>query len=353
MWTAIVSMQLPKRIRPSKEKAKLGFTSLLQKRGRDIMVFVFFLAISAGFWLMQKLDDTFETDIVVPLELVGVPKGTIITSPLPHSVTITVQDRGANLLHYFRQDDDERQPIKLDFAQYNSGSMTAKVTVPITDVQRSFQQQMLSSTLIKMVRPTKIDFHYNKGMSKVLPVKFIGSVTTRRENYLQGLTFKPDSVTVYAPSGILDTLKYAYTNRMDVENLSKTQDFNIHFPSMPGLKVVPEIVQMTAKVDYYTEQSVQVPVIGVNFPGNVTLKTFPAMVTVKYRIGASNARSVTAKNFVLAATYEELLHAEGSKFRLNLKSTPPGVTRVQIQPKDVEFLLEYTSESTLHSQHND
>lgn len=316
----------------------------------DIMAFAFFLVVSAGFWLMQKLDDTFETDIVVPLELVGLPKGAIITSPLPNSVTITVQDRGANLLHYIRQSDDDRQSIKLDFAQYYNGSMTAKVAVPITDVQRSFQQQMLSSTLIKMIRPNKLEFHYNRGVSKVLPVKFVGQVTTRSENYLKSLTFKPDSVTVYAPLGILDTLKYAYTSRMDAENLSKTQDFPLGFPKISGVKVVPEIVKMTANVDYYTEQTVKVPVVGVNFPGNVALKTFPAMATIKYRVGASNARSVSAKNFVIAATYEELLHTQGSKFRLQLKSKPPGVSRVQIQPKEVEFLLEHTSGAALPPQ---
>lgn len=340
-----MSMHLPQRIKPSKEKAKLGFTSLLQEKGRDILVFAFFFAISAGFWLMQKLDDTFVTDIKVPLELVGVPEGTIITSPLPKTVTITIQDRGANLLHYIRYR-KEIQPIRLDFAVYNSGSITAKVTVPLADIQRSFQQQMLSSTQVKLVRPSTLEFHYNKGIRKRMPVKLVGSVTTRSENYLQDITFQPDTVTVYAPSEILDTLKYAYTSRTNIKDLGKTSDYTIQFPKMSGVKVIPDHVQMTAHVDYYTEQSMQVPVIGLNFPANMTLKTFPALVTVKYRVGASNARNIKPENFILAATYEELLNNDSHNFRLQLKSTPKGVSDVRIYPQAVEYLLEYIEEST-------
>lgn len=304
-----------------------------------MMVFAFFLVISAGFWVLQKLDDTFEADLRVPLELVGVPNGTIITAPLPEEVRITIQDRGTNLFNYKRHSKGI-QPIRLDFSVYDNGSVAGKASVAATDVQRAFQQQMSSSTQVLRMTPSKFEFHYNRGMSRRVPVKFIGRVATVQQNYLQQITFNPDSVTVYAPKPLLDTLRYAYTISQDFTELAKTSTFNLAFPKISGVKVVPETIQMTAHVDYYTEQTVQVSVVGLNFPAGITLKTFPAVVTVKYRVGASNARFVRPENFVLATTYEELLAVGNQKLRLQLRSLPEGVSNVRIYPQEVDFLLE-------------
>ena len=339
MWTAIVSMQLPNRIRTGRKRPPFGLASLLREKGRDMLVFAFFLAVSFGFWLLQKLDDTFDADIRVPLELVGVPKGTVITTPLPSEVTVTIQDRGTNLFNYRRRSKGI-QPIKLDFSVYDAGAAAGKASVSATDVQRAFMQQMGPTTQVLRLSPSKFEFHYNRGLFRRVPVKFIGTVSASRQNYLQEITISPDSVTVYAPSAILDTLQYAYTISQDFTDLRKTTDFNLSFQNVTGVKIVPEQVRMTAHVDYYTEQTVQVPVIGLNFPADMTLRTFPPTVTIKYRVGAATSRYIGAENFVLAPTYEELLAHVGQKYSLKLKSIPVGVSNVRIYPQQVEFLLE-------------
>ena len=322
----------------------MGLASLLREKGRDMLVFAFFLVVSSGFWLLQKLDDTIEADIKVPLELVNVPNGIIITSPLPEEVTVTVRDRGTNLLNYM-QSNDGIDPIRLDYAIYDNGAVAGKASVSATDVQRAFLQQMNSSVEVVRMHPSKFEFHYNRGVSRMVPVKFVGTLATQQQNYLMGLAFNPDSVIVYAPSTILDTLKYAYTERLDIKGLDETTTFGLSFPKIPGVMVVPEQVQMTAHVDYYTEQTMRVPVVGLNFPAGISLKTFPAEVTLKYRVGAAMARQITAENLVLAATYEELLNNNTGKLRLQLKSIPLGVSNVRIYPSEVDYLLEQVEEN--------
>ncbi len=335
-------MQLPKTIKTGKQRATFGLTSLLREKGRDMVIFAFFFAISLGFWLLQKLDDTFEIDIRVPLELVGIPDGTVITSPLPNEVTVTVRDRGTNLFHYLQRR-KAIEPIRLDFTTYDNASPTGKVTVPLADVQRAFQQQMLSSTQVQQLRPSKFEFYYNRGVYRRLPVKFVGSVNTMQQNYLQHISLRPDTVTVYAPSSMLDTMRYAYTVRRVVNDLNRTTTFPLPISTATGVKAIPENVEMTAQVDYYTEQTVNVPVVGVNFPANVTLRTFPARVTIKYRVGASGARRIKPESFVLHADYEELLNNEYQKFPLQLQAVPSGVSNVRIYPREIDYLLEYTS----------
>ena len=47
---------------------------LFGKKSHDFFVFLFFFVVSAGFWLLQTLNETFETEISIPLELKNVPE---------------------------------------------------------------------------------------------------------------------------------------------------------------------------------------------------------------------------------------------------------------------------------------
>jgi hypothetical protein len=87
-----------------------------------------------------------------------------------------------------------------------------------------------------------------------------------------------------------------------------------------------------------------VPIIGTNFPAGYTLRTFPPSAQVSFRIGAKDYKSVTADNFVLTATYEELLTLPDSVLHLQLRSIPEGVSQVRIQPEAVQFLIEQVEE---------
>ena len=97
---------------------------------------------------------------------------------------------------------------------------------------------------------------------------------------------------------------------------------------------------MTAYVDFYTEKTVEVPIIGLNFPADKALRTFPASASITFRIGSAQFTQVTAESFVLGATYEELLNNVPEKYRLHLRSVPPGVSNVRIKPQEVDYLIE-------------
>ena len=51
-------------------------------------------------------------------------------------------------------------------------------------------------------------------------------------------------------------------------------------------------------------------------------------------------RSITAANFTISLEYEELVASKSSSCRLALKSVPPGVSHVRIQPESVEYIIE-------------
>lgn len=303
------------------------------------MVFLFFFGISFGFWLLQKLDDTFEAEIEIPLQLTNIPRGVMITTPLPDHVVVTVRDRGTQLVQYMRNR-KIKEPLKMDFSLYDTGDASGHGFIPIVDVQHVLQSSLLATTHVLKISPDTLEYYYNRGQHRTMSVKLLGQISTQAQNYLQYVTFQPDSVTVYAPEAVLDTMRHAYTEAVMETNLGRTKTWKLKLEGPRGVKFVPDVIDITAHVDIFTEQSVMVPVIGTNFPADKTLRTFPSEVKLTYRVGAANAKFIKPESFVLTTTYEELQLLGSDRLRLHLKSLPIGVSNVRIEPQEVDYLIE-------------
>jgi len=308
------------------------------RKSHEFFVFLFFFVVSSGFWLLQTLNETFETEISVPLALKNVPENVHITTDLPSEVHITIRDRGTTLLRFFRY--TVQNAIEVDFEKYDAGLTNGRVQVPVTDVQRMIQSQLGVSSHINAIRPDTLEYYYNRGVARKLPIKICGSIDASPQNYIQTMKLSKDSVLVYAPNSVLDTMQYAYTQVVNLSGLKENVVQNISFRRMKGVEYEPNRAEMTVYVGYYAEKTVEVPIIGLNFPGDKELRTFPSHAKVTFRVESGQYQRITADNFVLAITYEELLQNPSDKYRLHLKSLPEGVTNARISPREVDYLIE-------------
>ena len=311
---------------------------LFGKKSHDFFVFLFFFVVSSGFWLLQTLNETFESEISIPLELKNVPENVHITTGLPPQLNITIKERGTTLLRFFRY--SVHNAIEVDFDKYDAGLTNARVQVPTVDVQRLIQKQLGVTSHITSMRPDTLEYYYNRGVARRLPVKICGSISASPQNYIQSITLSEDSVMVYAPNAVLDTMQYAYSQAVNLSGMKENSVHNVSFRRMKGVEYEPNTVQMTAHVGYYAEKTVEVPIIGLNFPGDKELRTFPSKAKVTFRVESGRYQRITAENFVLAITYEELLQNPTDKYRLHLKSLPEGVTNARISPREVDYLIE-------------
>lgn len=316
--------------------------SLFSKRSREFLIFLLFFFVSAIFWLMQTLNETYEKEMLVPLQLDKVPSSIVITEELPSHLRVVLRDKGATLLNYMYG--QKFTPVRVDYSVYSTGDAAGRVRVPEADVQKELLPKLLSSARIVDIQPDTLEFFYNRGLKKRVPVRLAGYVETAPQCYLADITCLPDSVTVFAPAAVLDTMQAAYTAAVHVDGLASDRELDIPLRGARGIKFIPDEVNFRLTVDVYTEKTVEVPIVGVNFPGSKDLRTFPSKAKVTFRIGADRFKTVTADDFVLAVSYEELLQNKSSKFRLHLRSLPPGVSQVRITPAEVDYLIEQTEE---------
>lgn len=309
---------------------------LLSKQSREFFVFLLFFFIAGAFWLLQALNDDYETELAMPVRLRGVPNNVIITSEPPAELKIKVKDKGLILLNYLIT--RNFYPVNLEFSDYKGTNDHIKIYA--TEFEKKILSQLNASTRLLSVRPDTLDYIYSTGKSKLIPVRLNAKVTSGRQYYIPDTIFKPDSVLVYAPPALLDTLRYAYTDRFTLENISDTTTRHAGIQSVKGAKFVPDAINITFPVDIYTEKTVEVPLIGTDFPADRILRTFPSKVAVTFRVGMSKFKEVEAGDFAIRISYNELQRLHSDKYKVTLKTIPAGVSNIRISPEDIDFLIE-------------
>ena len=309
---------------------------LLSRNSREFLIFLFFVFVSFCFWLLQILNDDYETEFSIPLRMKNVPNNVVLTSELPSELKIGVKDRGTVLTNYMLG--QTFYPVTIDFKDYESKG--TQVRIPVSTLLKKITGQLNQSTRLLTVRPDTLEFIYTKGEAKKVPVKLQGKIDLDRQYYISDVIYSPDSVMVYAPQEILDTITTAYTESVVLENLSDTTHRRISLAKVKGARFIPDFNDVTLMLDVYAEKSVEVPVRGVNFPPDKVLRTFPSKVQVTFQVGLSHFKAITAEDFFIGVTYEELLNNKGEKCPVKLKSVPRYVNHVRLNPQEVDYLIE-------------
>jgi hypothetical protein len=149
---------------------------------------------------------------------------------------------------------------------------------------------------------------------------------------------------VYASPDVLDTITAAYTQPVELQNISDTVKYLSTLSPIKGVKFVPESVELTFPVDVYTEKMMEIPIHSTGFPPNKILRTFPSKVQVTVQIGLKHFYEINSENFSIEIAYNDLLRFDTDRYSIKLKNIPPEVNQIlRIVPEQVDFLIETIS----------
>ncbi|MBQ7422027.1 MAG: YbbR-like domain-containing protein [Prevotella sp.] len=312
---------------------------------KEFLIFLFFLALSGIFWLLMTLNETFEKELTVELRLSKVPKNVVITNDMASSVRFTVRDKGYMIGGYLYG--NQLHPLTIDFSAYANGKGYG--SIPASDLQKQLYLQLYKSSKITAVKPDKVEFTYNFGRHKKIPVRMLGSVIPSNSYYLSHISFKPESVTVYASKDLLDSVQTAYTERQRIKNFRDTMTVEASLRKIRGVKFVPSTVKMKLFPDILTEESVEVPVEAINMPEDKVLRTFPAKVRVKFVVGAHRLRTMPKNaetkqllpnGFRVVVDYKDLIEHPSEKCKVLLRATPSGIRNAKPEVEELDYLIE-------------
>ena len=270
---------------------------LFSSTNKEFLIFLFFLALSGAFWLIMTLNETYERELFVPVRMTNVPKSVVITG-----------------------DPDD--------------------TVRVAVIQKLITQQLYGSSKITSVKTDGLQFYFNYGRSKRVPVRLSGRVIPGGSYYLAHTTFNPDSVTVYASRPELDKITAAHTDFIEIKNFQDTIVRRIPLHRMRGVKFVPAEVRVTLYPEILTEESLEVPVSAVNVPTGKVLRMFPSRVKVRFVIGANLFRSIRPADFKVVVDYNDIVANPSDKCTLYLRAFPHSITKPRLDITEVDYLVE-------------
>ncbi len=309
---------------------------LLSRKSREFLIFLFFVFVSFCFWLLQVLNDDYETELSIPLRMKGVPENVVLTSELPTELKLGVKDRGTVLVNYLLG--QTLYPVVIDFNDYSDKG--SQVRIPSVSLNKRIASQLNQSTKLLNVKPDTLEIIYTRGHAKKVPVKLQGEVKAERQYYISNVVFEPDSVMAYAPKEILDTITAAYTEPLYIEQMKDTTRRRVELVPVKGARFTPSYNDIAFYVDVYSEKTVEVPVEGVNFPNNKLLRTFPSKVQVSFQIGLSQFMNVTADDFRVVVDYKDLIENQSEKCQPILVHSPSNVNHVRVSPKEIDYIIE-------------
>jgi hypothetical protein len=307
------------------------------KANKELALFIFFLALSGIFWLVTTLNETYEKEFAIPVSIAGIPKNAVLTSDETDTIKVTIRDKGFLLISY--EFGDVIKTIRPPFRTYSRNNGMG--VVPAADLKKIISQQLSTTSVITAVKPEKLEFYYNYGNKKRVPIRWSGRVIPEELYYISRVDYSPDSVTIYASDEKLDSINMIYTEPLNYANFRDTLVAQCEVGKIRGVKVVPDRVKVTFITDLLTEERIDgIPIQCLNMPEGKVLRTFPAKVAVRFVTGASIYRTLRPEDFTVYADYEEIRKHPTEKCRIFIKDVPRGISRARLDVTLVDYLIE-------------
>ena len=306
---------------------------------RDAFIFLFFLIISAIFWLIISLNKPYETHISIPISYINTPHSIELTADLPSFIAVKVKDKGTTLLGYSRL---RFQPLVVDFNDYTSKNNVNQWNLPTASMFDKEVKEMLDpTTQVLDFYPQYIEISNRPLSSKRVPVVADTQLSYAKQYYPNdSIRVQPDTITLYGNPELLDTTHVIKTNLVTAKGLKDTLRAIATLALPLRSKAKPETVTVTAPVEFFTEGKQSVPVKVINVPKNLHVRTLPAEVEVSYLAGFSRFKNIIPADFTVTIDYNDLISSSSTTATVHIEQAPEYVIKPKVRPETVTWIIE-------------
>lgn len=301
------------------------------KRGRNVITFTVFLAVSTAFWFITALNNEVQKEFEIPLRINNIPNNVMMLSNVPLTLSVDIKDKGTSLL---RWEWGKLPLLEIDYSQFqNNGRYISMNNTLLTGLVRS---AFGGATNIVEVKPDSLSLSYTTHQGVKKKIDIVADISVSPQHTLSGqLRLSTDTVRVYSAGNIPADL-HIRTDSVQLSALTDTTYIDVQLISPPGMKVIPETVRLMVPVEPLIVRRRSIPVQVVGEPDDVRVLTFPSTVEVSYTVPMSIYNHDTF-DIAAYANYS----AKGRKLPLTLSKMPASYRNVTLATDSVEFLVEH------------
>jgi hypothetical protein len=308
----------------------------------NFITFLFFVLLSAIFWFFRSLSLEYEDVILYPVRYINIPENKVITNALPDKLSLQVKANGRKIL--LSKLNLNLIPIKFDVNSFTANHATVPDSLYIlTNSIKDILSEELEGIEIVKIEPDTLFFHFTSMEVKKVAVRANCSdwqhVFSPQFMINGPVMVEPDSVIISGPGSRLQNISFILTEPLILKDLSDTVILACALEKQDGISYSQKKVRVIIPVDKYTQAEHFLPVVAVNLPDSLQLKTFPERIRVSYNITLSNYSRVDSIRIMPHIDYNDILRNPTEKLRLFLVDTPDQIRAIKFSPEKVEYLL--------------
>jgi len=303
-------------------------------RMRSILLYLFFVVISAIFWSFLTFNSDVQLDIEVPVEM-SKPNNVHLLARVPDTLTVTIRDRGYRVLSYMFH---KTPKVVLRFSDYSDGNSVFKI-------DQSHLKKALSTVLNKhaniiSVLPESINIKFTDLPGKKVPVKTDILVEPREDYTLYGaLIQSQDSVLVFSDAKTLSEINQVYTYHVEEKDLTDTLRRRVNIAPINGAVIEPRAIDIVVPIEKLKTQTHNVKIVVRNAPHGVKMLLFPSDVQVTYRSPVSRIKDDAGITAVV--DFNEVdFSSPSNKVKVMIGEIPAAYQDVKLSHDSVEYIIE-------------
>ncbi len=307
---------------------------------RDVVTFSIFLAVSTIFWGVRSAQEEHDATYEVALHIENMPAGAVFTTHIPATLRVTLYDNNIHLIDYGKG--SSFRSLTVDFNRY--ADVAGNFRISGAELQSLLLNELSSTTQITAMSPALIDARYALTEGKKVPVRLLADVTTEGNYRDFAPEIRPDSVLVYAPRNILDTLRQVHARPLRAIGLTDTLRQMVGMELGVGVKATPDSVEVTVPViQYVSREFKDIDIVAKDVPAGKRLILFPRQVNLRCLANYDHYSQFSKEDFELSVSYDSIKARPDRQFLPIDIYTPLNSTEVynfQLSAQGVEYTIE-------------
>lgn len=301
--------------------------------------FFTFLIISFLIWLLITFSKEYNTVISFPVTYINIAQDKLLQEAPVNKIDIAIRASGFKIL----RTKIAQKTIQLEVSKPNRKGKTKFYL--LTNNQRSkIQKQLLSGIELQEILQDSI--YLNLGLLTSKKVALIPNLDLAYHvgyDLLGEIKHTPDSIVISGPESQIDTIDYLYLTKLVLKDVKA--DFNhqvtiVKPNESQNLKFNITSVNVSGKVDKFTEGKLKVPFTIKNLPKNTNLTTLTENIEVDFVVALSNFAKVSETSFVIECDFSFSENNNLGYLIPKVIKKPEFIKSVKINPTKIDFLIQ-------------
>lgn len=322
---------------------------LFRRASREgVLTFLLFVLIAAFFWTVQTAREESSEEFEVELLIEDQPQDRVFTTRVPSTLKVTLVDTNARLFNY--RYNQAMEELKVDFERY--ADVSGNFRISAAELQSLLRSELKSTTKITAMSPSLIDARFAQTEGRKFEVRLRNDYRLADNYRMHEIVIEPDSVTINAPTAVLDTLQWVWAQEKVVPELLRDTLYETLTLELPlGVKATPNHVHVIVPVSQYVEKVFeQVVLQTTGVPANKQLVVFPYAVKVSCLVDFECYRDLHEEDFEVTVNYGDIgrpttddgqpIPANKLPIEVHFGGDREAVTNIKVEPAWAEYVVE-------------